>query len=291
MRRWKLALSAAVLLGLAVWGLGIRGRTDQPKTPDAATPKLRAIPSTSASADGQTIRPPSGKPRFSASFTGNQLDQSTWATCYPYMDLPTGCTNFGNPEYQWYLPSQVHVADGDLSLVARRTPTAGTTKSGAAHEYDCRSGMVSSYPSLKFEYGYLQIVARIPAGAGLWPALWLAAANESWPPEIDILEAWDGTKAGVFLHPVGGRRARATIPAKLAFGWHTFALSWSRSQLTWIIDGKAVLTVRSHVPHQKMYLLVDLAESLAPSHPSDCTGTLLVRSVKLWQSPAAAPSS
>jgi beta-glucanase (GH16 family) len=291
MRRWKLALSVAVVLGLAIWGFGIRGGKGQPDRLDNATPRLRSIPPATAPAAPKTAHLPAGSPRFTASFQGNRLDLSTWATCYPYMDLPTGCTNFGNPEYQWYLPSQVRVSQGNLNLVAQRVPTAGRTRKGAPKEYGCRSGMVTTYPSLRFEYGYLRIVARIPAGRGLWPALWLAAANQSWPPEIDILEAWDGTHAGAFFHPVGGARRRASVPPRLAFGWHTFGLSWSRSRITWTVDGKTVLTVRSHVPHQKMYLLVDLAESQVPSQPTDCTGTLLVRSVKFWQNPAAAGSS
>jgi beta-glucanase (GH16 family) len=211
------------------------------------------------------------------------------------MDLSTGCTNFGNPEYEWYLPSQVHVSNGDLRLVAQRIPTAGTTKRGARHEYECRSGLVSTYPSLRFKYGYLQVVARVPTGRGLWPALWLAAANKHWPPEIDILETWgtnSGThRAGEFLHPVGGRRAGAVVPLKLAFGWHTFALDWSKSRLTWIIDGKVMLTVSRNIPHQKMYLIMNVAEYLKPTQSGDCSGTMLVRSVKLWRDAPVLASS
>jgi beta-glucanase (GH16 family) len=291
MRRWKLAVGLAVVLGLAIWGLGMQGSRAQPSGLGPATPKLRAIPKSSPSTK-PAIPQPTGKPEFSAAFTGNSLDTSVWATCYPYMDLSTGCTNFGNREYQWYLSSQVRVSNGDLRLVARRRPTAGTTKRGAPHEYECRSGMVTTYPSLRFKYGYLQVVARIPAGRGLWPALWLAAANNSWPPEIDMIEAWGtGHKAGEFLHPVGASEVRAAVPAKLAFGWHTFALDWSKSQITWIVDGKVMLTVRSHIPHQKMYLVMNVAESVKPGRSGDCSGSMYVSSVKLWRNTAALASS
>ena len=103
-----------------------------------------------------------------------------------------GCRNWGNPEEaEWYLPSQVKVSGGDVRLYARRKPTAGTTSTGAPEEYGCRSGMITSYPGFKFEYGFVQVVANIPHGRGLWPALWLAAANGQFPPEIDMVESWE----------------------------------------------------------------------------------------------------
>jgi beta-glucanase (GH16 family) len=290
MRRWKLGVGLAVVLGLAIWGLGMQGSRAEPSGLGPATPKLRAIPRPRPTAK-PAIAQPTGKPEFSAAFTGNRLDTAVWSTCYPYMDLPTGCTNFGNREYQWYLPSQVHVSDGNLRLVARRTATPGTTKHGAPHEYECRSGMVTTYPSLRFKYGYVQIAAWIPASPGLWPALWLAAANNSWPPEIDMLEAWGTSQAaGEYFHPVGAPQVREVVAPKLAFGWHTFALDWSKSQLTWIIDGKVMLTVHKRIPHQKMYLVLNVAEAVQPT-PGDCSGTMLVSSVKVWRNAPALPSS
>jgi beta-glucanase (GH16 family) len=289
MRRWRLALSVAVALGLAIWALGIHADKARPTGLDSTPPKLRSIPVRSPST--REILRPSGPPQRSLAFTGSSLDRATWATCYPYMDYSTGCTNFGNKEYQWYLASQVHVSSGELDLVAERTATPGTDKNGDPSEYNCRSGMVTTYPSLQFTYGYVQIVARIPAGPGLWPGLWLGAANLKWPPEIDMLEAWGTDKAGVFFHPLNAAVVSARISPKSAYGWHTFGLDWSKSQITWTIDGKVVLTVRHNIPHQKMYLLMDLAESVNPLHSTDCTGSLLVKSVKFWQDPASARAS
>jgi beta-glucanase (GH16 family) len=82
------------------------------------------------------------------------------------------------------------VYGGELHLVARRERTPGYTSVGKRFIYDCRSGMVTSYPSLRFEYGFVQVVAHIPHAPGLWPALWLAATNGKYPPEIDMLDSW-----------------------------------------------------------------------------------------------------
>lgn len=48
-------------------------------------------------------------------------------------------------------------------------------------------GLIVSKKS--FGYGYYQCDATLPKGKNLWPAIWLSD-HKSWPPEIDILEAY-----------------------------------------------------------------------------------------------------
>jgi len=302
LRRWKLALApgVAVALGASLWGLGTAGQHARPAahaTPAAvATPAAHATPAVAPSlsaqqaaragaphsGSGQDSRGARSSLEFDANFPGSRLDTSVWSTCYPWMDLRSGCTNFGNAEFQWFLPSQDRVSGGDLRLVAKRTPTAGRTRRGAAAEYACRSGMVTTYPSLRFRYGYVEVVARIPSGPGLWPALWLAAADFRWPPEIDMMERWGQTATfAATFHPVGAP-VRA-VRSRLSPGWHAVSLSWTRSQITWYVDGRKILTVRQRIPHQRMYLIADLAEAKYPKTAAECRGTMLIRSVRVWK--------
>jgi beta-glucanase (GH16 family) len=229
---------------------------------------------------------PTGAPVFESDFSGNSLDTSVWATCYAWANPATGCTNFGNiGEEEWYLPSQDQVSGGVLQLVAQPELTSGQNQSGQPEEYQCRSGMVTTLPGFSFEYGLIQIVAQIPSTAGLWPALWLVATNGVWPPEIDILEAWGPPlpQTGVFFHPVGGGRVGADPPTgNLAVGWHTFTLDWTPSSLTWWIDGQEALTTNQDIPNEDLYLIADLADYSLAS-PGSCNGSLLMRSVKVWQ--------
>jgi beta-glucanase (GH16 family)/GT2 family glycosyltransferase len=274
-----LAIAAAVLVTASgyLWGLS-RHAGGVPGSGSAvpASPPTAPEPATA----------PGWHLRFDAHFAGSRLDTSVWATCYPWADTTAGCTNFGNAEYQWYLPAQVHVLGGALHLVAQQVPTLGRASDGAPKEYFCRSGMVTSYPGFRFEYGYLQIVAKIPSGSGLWPALWLVAGNLRWPPEIDIVESWGppSEHTGAYFHPAGGPRIYAQLaPGGLSSRWHAFGLSWTPSQLVWFVDGRAVLSTRQHVPHQLMYLIADLADYRPPHAGGGCEGTLLIRSVRVWQ--------
>jgi beta-glucanase (GH16 family) len=227
------------------------------------------------------VAPPRGKPEFSATFPGTHLNTRVWDTCYP-TESQAGCTNFGNKEYEWYLPSQVKVGGGHVTLTATRRSVEGTAANGTAKTYYCRSGMVTSYPGFKFQYGFVQVVANIPHAAGLWPALWLAATNGSWPPEIDILESWGVNQlTGSFYHGLHSR-ARATYSPSLTRGWHTYSLSWTRSRLTFYIDSRAVLTTTKDIPHQSMYFLANIAE-YQPAKAGNCTGQMLIKSVKVWK--------
>jgi beta-glucanase (GH16 family) len=239
---------------------------------------------------------PAGAPEFSATFTGTRLDRSIWDTCYPGAPLQypwesqRGCTNYGNKEYEWYKPSQDQVYGGYLHLVAKHVPTAGKSDNGAAQTYSCRSGMVTSYPGMQFEYGYVQVVADIPSHVGLWSALWLAAANFQWPPEMDIIESWgNDVSASSYFHPyIPGhphKYSKGKLSPSAVTGWHTFALSWTKQQLTYLLDGKVVLTVKgNHVPHQDMYLIANVAEYKPTQYSSDtCDGQMLIKSVKIWK--------
>jgi hypothetical protein len=228
--------------------------------------------------------------KFNPSFSGTQLDTKVWGTCYPWISKPgLGCTNHGDGEVQWYLPSQVHVSNGELHLVAKRAKTIGTTKTGQRAVYYCRSGMVTTYPDPRsnFKYGVVQVVANISGQNHMWPAFWLAASNTSWPPEIDMFEHYFGQPrtTGLFIH-YGPRKHSQKISgwpftANLAVGSHTYTLIWTAKALTFFIDGRAVLITRQHVPQQPMYFVADLAEQKG-AH-GVCSGYVELRSVKIWQ--------
>jgi beta-glucanase (GH16 family) len=257
-RGWVLALVIAVALALAVAlavaGLGLSG----------SGPRLK----------------------FASDFSGSRLNTKIWGTCYPWANAKAGCSNFGNKEYEWYLPSQVRVSGGVLHLVAQRIPTLGQNAQAAPMHYSCRSGMVTTYPGFRFKYGYVQVVAQVPGGPGLWPALWLLAANLRWPPEMDMLEHYGppDVRTNVAFHPAGAPAVIKFLDtANLNTGWHTFGLSWTSSRLVWFIDGRAVLTASHHIPHQPMYLIANLAAYQPPAGGQGCEGTMLIRSIKVWQ--------
>jgi beta-glucanase (GH16 family) len=255
----------------------------------ANTSQDSEAPAIGAPAKTVDIAPPSTwKLAFNAAFTGSALDTNVWTTCYKFTSPGAGCTNYGNPdEDEWYLPSQDQVSGGMLSLVAQHEPTSGLSSSNTSQEYSCRSGMITTANSFNFEYGYVQMVARLPYGPGLWPAFWLAASNNAWPPEIDIFEHWDSqTSAGVYVHSTNGTRqgGRADGLPNLSLGFHTYTLSWTATKLTWYIDNKQVFSTTSGVPQQAMYIIANLANTSTAAN--SCSGSMAIKSIKVWQPPS-----
>jgi beta-glucanase (GH16 family) len=292
---WRQAAIAVPVVAAVLWGLGFPGHA-QPGGPDAPAAVAARATYVQQQAERAAERAkiaqenvflaakPKGAPEFSATFSGSSVDTSTWTTCYPEMNLATGCTNFGNKEYQWYLPSQDRVSGGVLRLVAKREPTPGQTVQKTPKEYSCRSGVVTTYPSLQFEYGFVQVVAKIPHKPGLWSGLWLAAADNIWPPEIDMIESWGvDNETAAFFHPATKKlqQNKGNIPVSLTQGWQTYSVSWTKSEMEYFVGDTKVLTVTRHVPHQLMYFLADLAESVKPA-AGNCSGQLEIRSVKVW---------
>ena len=278
-----LAITASAVLAVAlIVGGGIVAKQHLTH----ATPPPRAVVMLQAAPAKPFSPPRSWTLKFDPTFSGDQLDTQVWATCYPWWGAGSGCTNFGNPsdpELEWYEAPQDEVSGGSLHLVAQREPTPGISKKNTPEEYACRSGMVTTYPSFRFEYGYVQITAKVPFDKGLWPAFWLAAANEKSPPEIDILEHWASQPNGkVYLHPLSGARQGGVVSMpNLSAGWHTFGLYWTKTKLVWTYDGQQVFTTSTGIPQQDMYLIANLADDNAD--PGGCSGSLDIKSVKVWQ--------
>jgi beta-glucanase (GH16 family) len=247
------------------------------------------ISSATAGALSQAPNPTAGmRLAFSARFFGSQLNSNVWETCYPWFQQNgAGCTNLGNAqEREWYLPSQVQVSNGSLDLVANEKPTLGWNSSGAPKTYPYTSGMVTTFSSFNFTYGYIQIVAKIPGGTGTWPALWLLPTNETWPPEIDIMENYGLTnQVKDTVHwesPTGAEYQQFVVntSTNLTAGWNTYGLSWTPGQLTWYINGTAVASYSGgNVPSQPMYFLANLAIDGAAAQ----TSSFDIQSVQVWE--------
>jgi beta-glucanase (GH16 family) len=287
------ALAALVVVPVVtVWGVESRsaghGGSGRP-TASISYPNPASAPSQSTQMQPPAVDGGGWRLVYHSRFQGRSLNTAAWGTCYPWAKNPSiGCTNFGNVEKEWYLPTQDVVRLGALNLVAQRLPTAGQTRAGRMREYACRSGMVTTFPSFHFKYGYVKVVSRPALGYGLWSAIWLAAANLKWPPEIDLIEAWGdpSPKAGVYFHPVGGDNAKTHLtPAQygaLDNGWHAFSLLWTRRMVAWFVDGKPIMVIRHSIPHQSMYLIANLADYTLKSS-AGCTGRMLIKSVQVWQ--------
>jgi beta-glucanase (GH16 family) len=188
----------------------------------------------------------------------NQLPNSTdwnldnWGSCgggtlseSNTNDPGTSSTNLDgfNPSQSAYLTSS------GLAITAVRNPSAPL---GAANSYI--SAQVDSLgPSKESDqYGEVEASIYMPTAQGLCPGFWMLGDNNiagsNIPGEIDVVEAptfgdGPGSSADYFdLHgtSVGGttQQFQSQIPLVSA-GFHTYAIIWTPTSITWEIDGTA----------------------------------------------------
>lgn len=152
-------------------------------------------------------------------------------------------------------PFEVH--DGVLDLIARPTPEALRSKLGG---YGYLSGMISSQPALAQTYGYFEARVKLPAGKGLWPAVWMLPSDLSWPPEIDIMESIGNPMTAFMTVHSATVKPQGLEVHPSSTGFHTYAVEWDAQQVIFYLDG--VETQRSPTPadmHKPMYILANLA--------------------------------
>ena len=179
---------------------------------------------------------------WSDEFDGTKLDYSKW-------EAEVNAFGGGNQELQIYTDRRenVRVEDGHLVLEARRDKhgIAGTTR-------EFSSGRIRSKHRGDWKYGKFEIRAKLPAGQGVWPAIWMMPTDEvygTWASsgEIDIME-FKGQEPSVVwgtLH-YGKQWPDNKHPGdtfKLEQGnfsddFHVFAIEWEEAVVRWYVDGK-----------------------------------------------------
>lgn len=156
-----------------------------------------------------------------------------------------GGSGWGNRELQFYTkgrPENVRVEGGRLIIEARREAFQGR---------DYTSARLVTKNKGDWDHGRFEIRAKLPAGRGTWPAIWMLPTvwdlgDGGWPDngEIDIMEHV-GHKAGLVHASTHSRlnqwrkntqrTATRQVPdATTAF--HTYALEWERDEIRIYID-------------------------------------------------------
>ncbi len=186
-----------------------------------------------------------------------------------------GGDGWGNRELQFYTKDRlenVRVEGGHLIIEARREAWQG-------REYT--SARLVTKNQGDWDQGRFEIRAKLPAGRGTWPAIWMLPTvwdlgDGKWPDngEIDIMEHV-GHDPGVIHASTHSRlnqwrnqtQRTATRPvpdASTAF--HTYALEWTRDEIRIFIDDQPYFTSKRDGAdwqtwpfYRKFYLLLNLA--------------------------------
>ena len=193
-----------------------------------------------------------------------------WRTTYHWGDRHLNGEQqvYVDPDYGDGSHDPFAVEDGVLHITARPAPDGMPTPDGhrwsGADVYT--SGLLNSEELFSFQYGYVEVSARMPAGQGLWPAIWMLESDGGWPAEYDIVEVL-GHDPGT-LHATAhwsdeDGRHRMDHASATTFdssdGFHTYGFLWGDDRIEWYFDGELVHASDNRVHDQSMYLLLNLA--------------------------------
>lgn len=196
-------------------------------------------------------------------FDGNQLNEEVWN-----YELGDGCPElcgWGNNERQFYVKDKVAVQDGNLVITA---------------DYDGKtyaSGKINTQNKVEFQYGTIEVRAKLATGQGIWPAIWMLGSNikeVGWPKsgEIDIMEyvGKNPHEIHTTLHTPDShgqsKNTKITTDTSIETGFHVYKAHWTEEFIKFYIDDDLVYTFSPEVKDdqtwpfdQPFYLILNLA--------------------------------
>lgn len=186
-------------------------------------------------------------------------DTPSWADEFDYEGLPddtkwgydVGSQNngWGNNELQYYTENRlenVHVNNGILTVTAIKEPFEG---------FDYTSTRLVSRNKGDFLYGRFEVRAKVPAGVGTWPAVWMLPtdwAYGGWPAsgEIDILEhvGYDpdvvhiSVHTQAYNHSIGTQKTGTRKISNATTEFHLYRIDWTPQYIRGYVDDIQIFT-------------------------------------------------
>ena len=238
------------------------------------------------------IQPEEPEATWSEEFNYNgAVNSETWT-----YEIGNGDWGWGNGESQYYTSSlnNVRVEDGVLKITAKKEDIAG---------FEYSSARIITRDKFEFQYGRVDISAKLPTGGGTWPALWLLGANYTdvgWPAcgEIDIMEHWghDPTVIVGSLHtPMSHGDTWTngnTIVEDYDEEFHLYSIDWNENRIQFFVDDVLYYTYspspqdsNSWPFDQEMFFIINVAMggSWFDIDPEFSESTMEVDYIRIYQ--------
>ena len=181
-------------------------------------------------------------------------------------DIGTGSGGWGNSELQYYTnrPENVIVSNGTLKIIARREAFSGSAFT---------STRMQTKNKFSTKYGKIEVRAKLPAGVGTWPAIWMLGSNidaVGWPAcgEIDIMEHKGSDQNRVYgtLHHPGRSGGNAdggtTIISNSTTEFNIYSVEWSATLIKFAVNGNVFYSFvnNNNLPfNQNFFIILNFA--------------------------------
>lgn len=158
-----------------------------------------------------------------------------------------------NGELQWYQPDNAFCEEGHLVIEGRREVKSlenVSLRKSFKHrkQIEYTSASITTHNKFSWQYGRLEVRAKIVAANGLWPAIWTLGNEGAWPSngEVDLMEYYDDS----ILANVAWRRKNRSVAwdssktpyADLGPDWdnefHIWLMEWDENSIKLSVDGR-----------------------------------------------------
>jgi len=188
-------------------------------------------------------------------FSSSTIDTNKWS-------LETNCWGGGNNEQQCYTDRRANsfLEDGKLIIRAKKESFSGPAEpldwnSAAGNKtLPYTSARLRTLNKGDWAYGRIEVRAKLPAGQGVWPAIWMLPSGSvygQWAAsgEIDIMEAINLSTSATNQQVHGTIHYGAQWPDSRHSGtaytfsgtnptqaFHTYAIEWGSGEIRWYVD-------------------------------------------------------
>lgn len=102
-----------------------------------------------------------------------------------------------NNELQWYQEANANVENGKLIITGKREQLNNPRFDTESKDWkrnrqfaNYSSSSINTRGKYEFQYGIMEVRAKIDTSMGMWPAIWTLGVSNPWPSngEIDVME-------------------------------------------------------------------------------------------------------
>lgn len=189
--------------------------------------------------------------------TNGAPDSSKWG-----YDIGTGDGGWGNNELEYYTSraENVIVEDGVLKIKILKEDYLGSSYTSAR---------LLTKNKFDFKYGKIEFRAKLPAGGGTWPALWMLGSDINsvgWPAcgEIDVMEHIGNNLNTIYGtlhypdHSGGNAVGGTTLISNATTEFHIYTAEWNAQNIKFYVDNQLFFTFTnsSSIPFNHNFFII-----------------------------------
>ncbi|AUD63103.1 hypothetical protein BK010_05685 [Tenericutes bacterium MO-XQ] len=174
-------------------------------------------------------------------FEGDSIDEDKW-------NFEVNGYGGGNNELQYYTRENAEIVDGKLVITAKQESYLGK---------DYTSSRLTTKYKGDFTYGRIIVSAKLPSGAGTWPAIWMMPTMSvygGWPNsgEIDIME-YVGRDPGNLFSTIHTAKFNHSLGTQIGFDtdaptaeteFNEYEIIWNPGEIVTYMNGEPFATFR-----------------------------------------------